>query len=326
MEKRYQVFVSSTYADLKDERSRVIQTLMELDSIPAGMELFPAMDEEQWEFIKRVIDDCDYYILIIGGRYGSTTPEGVSYTEKEYDYAIDRGLKVLAFLHGKPGEIANEKSELDPVLRTRLNNFRDKASTGRLVKFWTKAEELPGLVALSFSKTIKAYPAIGWVRANHIANVDALGELNELRKRNAELEKRLIELGDGHIAIEELAGLDDFIELACRVDFAWKILQIPFCELFKFIAPRLSSPLPESDVRHELQESLRPYLECNYIPVLWLDSNHFLTIKFQFIALGLITVDTDGCWSLLSKGEDKLLELYIQKKPKQVTSQCPATQ
>ena len=99
MEKRYQVFVSSTYKDLQDERAQVIRTLMEMDCFPAGMELFPAVDEEQWNFIKKVIDDCDYYILIVGGRYGSTSPEGLSYTEQEYDYAIEKGLKVLAFVH-----------------------------------------------------------------------------------------------------------------------------------------------------------------------------------------------------------------------------------
>src|SRR5580704_15967857 len=69
--KRYQVFVSSKYADLKEERSKVIQTIMELDCIPAGMEIFPAIDDEQFNFIKKIIDDCDYYILIIGGRYGT---------------------------------------------------------------------------------------------------------------------------------------------------------------------------------------------------------------------------------------------------------------
>jgi hypothetical protein len=67
MDKRYQVFVSSTYADLLIERQKVTQVLMEMDCIPAGMELFPAADEEQWEFIKKIISDCDYYILIIGG-------------------------------------------------------------------------------------------------------------------------------------------------------------------------------------------------------------------------------------------------------------------
>ena len=46
MEKRYQIFVSSTFADLQEERQQVIQALMEMDCIPAGMELFPAADEE----------------------------------------------------------------------------------------------------------------------------------------------------------------------------------------------------------------------------------------------------------------------------------------
>jgi hypothetical protein len=170
MEKRYQVFVSSTYADLKQERQHVIQALMEMDCIPAGMELFPAADEEQWEFIKRVIDDCDYYLLIIGGRYGSTTPEGVSYTEKEYDYAIEKGLKVIALIHEKPEEIPVGKSDIEPELRMRLSAFREKVSSNRLVKFWSKAEELPGLVALSLSKTIKMFPAVGWVRANIVGN------------------------------------------------------------------------------------------------------------------------------------------------------------
>lgn len=52
MDKRYQIFVSSTYADLREERSKVIQALMEMDCIPAGMELFPAADEDQWQFIR----------------------------------------------------------------------------------------------------------------------------------------------------------------------------------------------------------------------------------------------------------------------------------
>ena len=90
MDTRYQVFVSSTFADLEEERKNVIQTLMEMNCIPAGMEFFPAIDEEQFEFIKRVIDDSDYYIVIIGGKYGSLTTEGISYTEKEYDYAVKK--------------------------------------------------------------------------------------------------------------------------------------------------------------------------------------------------------------------------------------------
>ena len=93
--KRYQVFVSSTFRDLQEERQEVMQALLELDCIPSGMDLFPAANESQWSLIQRVIDDCDYYILIIGGRYGSIADDGVGYTEKEYDYAISRGKPIV---------------------------------------------------------------------------------------------------------------------------------------------------------------------------------------------------------------------------------------
>src|SRR5580658_6293264 len=111
MEKRYQVFVSSTYVDLIEERKEVIQALLEMDCIPAGMELFPAADEDQWSLIKRVIDDCDYYLVIVGGRYGSIGPEGSSYTEMEYRYALDKGKPVIGFVHKNPGSLAADRCE-----------------------------------------------------------------------------------------------------------------------------------------------------------------------------------------------------------------------
>lgn len=90
MNKRYQVFVSSTFADLQAERQAVTQALLSLDHFPAGMELFPASDEDAWTLIQSVIDDSDYYVIVIGGRYGSVDQEGVSYTEREFDYAVAR--------------------------------------------------------------------------------------------------------------------------------------------------------------------------------------------------------------------------------------------
>src|SRR5712692_11805208 len=103
-EKRYQVFVSSTFQDLQEERQEVMQALLELDCIPSGMELFPAADEDQWSLIKRVIDDCDYYIVIIAGHYGSMGPEGKSYTQMEYEYAVEKSIPVFGFLHAEPGK------------------------------------------------------------------------------------------------------------------------------------------------------------------------------------------------------------------------------
>ena len=57
---RYQVFVSSTFRDLKDERDKVLQAILEMKAFPAGMELFPSADDEQFEFIRREIESSDY--------------------------------------------------------------------------------------------------------------------------------------------------------------------------------------------------------------------------------------------------------------------------
>ena len=79
-EKRYQVFISSTYVDLQEERREVLRAVLELDHMPAGMELFPATDDSAWDLIKGVIDSSDYYVVIIGGRYGSyPTPSCLSH-------------------------------------------------------------------------------------------------------------------------------------------------------------------------------------------------------------------------------------------------------
>ena len=71
MEKKYQIFISSTYEDLKEVRAKAIHTILSMNQFPAGMELFSAADEEQWQIIKETIDSSDYYILIVGRKYGS---------------------------------------------------------------------------------------------------------------------------------------------------------------------------------------------------------------------------------------------------------------
>ena len=139
-----------------------------------------------------VIDDCDYYILIVGGRYGSTTAEGISFTEMEFDYAVSKGIHVIAFLHGQPDLIPVGRSDIEPKARKKLEEFRDRVSKDRLVKFWNSTAELPGLVALSLSKAMKAYPRPGWVRGGSASSSELLEQINELRQKNDELQRNLV--------------------------------------------------------------------------------------------------------------------------------------
>lgn len=265
MDKKYQVFISSTYTDLKEERSKVFQTLMELDCIPAGMELFPATDEEQFEFIKRIIDDCDYYLLIIGGRYGSTTTQGVSYTEKEYDYALSKGLKIVALLHSKPNEIPLQKSEQNETSRKLLETFREKAATGRLVRFWKTADELPGIVALSMAKTIKMFPATGWARADLIENRESSRELARLSTENHALREELKKLKESQAKAESNQALLKILKAAekevqvCYKDSKdWEPQkETTLLAIFNLIAPELIQENTTSHLSDILSFNLR---------------------------------------------------------------------
>ena len=183
MEKRFQVFVSSTFRDLQDERQEVIQALLELDCIPAGMELFPAADEDQWTLIKRVIDDCDYYIVIIGGRYGSIGPDGKSFTQLEYEYAVSQGKPVIGFLHKEPGKISAEHTETEPENKAKLEGFRGLAEK-KMVRYWSNPIELGSNVSRSLIKLIKNSPAIGWVKADALPSEDLTQEVLNLKKQN----------------------------------------------------------------------------------------------------------------------------------------------
>ena len=123
MDKRYQVFISSTFRDLRDERQAVLKAILETDHMPAGMELFPASDDAAWQLIRDVIDASDYYVLIVGGRYGSLDDTGIGYTEKEYDYAIASGKPVIPLLHKNPNNLPRDKTETRAESWEKLKNF-----------------------------------------------------------------------------------------------------------------------------------------------------------------------------------------------------------
>jgi hypothetical protein len=169
MNKRYQVFVSSTYQDLQVERMEVMAALLELDCIPCGMEYFPAADETQWNFIQRLIDHCDYYIVIIGGCYGSLAPDGLSYTQKEYEYAVSKGIPTLAFIHHDLKKLPKKFRESNARKRKKLEQFVESVK-GHLCKEWKNADHLAGVVTRSLNQLIKTKPRVGWVRATSTAN------------------------------------------------------------------------------------------------------------------------------------------------------------
>jgi hypothetical protein len=197
----YTVFVSSTYDDLREERAAVQKALLQLHCMPIGMELFGSADEETWDFIKRQIEDCDYYVVVVADKYGSTADDGVSYTEKEYDYAREIKKPVLAFLHKNRESIPRNKTEQDPEKRSKLEAFVQKISRSP-VSFFTVPHDLATQVTVSFAnqrdRRDPRQPG-GFIRADQVAdlNKDA-ANLQEkyliLQEENARLRAELEEL------------------------------------------------------------------------------------------------------------------------------------
>ena len=217
MDKRYQVFISSTFVDLVDERREVMQALLEMDCMPAGMELFPAANEDQWTLIKGVIEQSDYYLVVLGGRYGSMTEEGISYTEKEYDYAVELGIPVMGFVIADPDAIPQGKTDKSDAAAAKLDEFRAKVQT-RMTKAWRDGPDLAGKVALGLTHLIKKHPRPGWVRGDQAMTAETRVKIAELEKKVAQFEKKEIETSSaGATQINEnMAHGSEEVELSFR--------------------------------------------------------------------------------------------------------------
>lgn len=332
MEKKFQVFISSTYKDLLDERSEVMQALLELDCIPVGMELFPAADEDQWTLIKRLIDDCDYYILIVGGRYGSINPsEGVSYTQMEYEYATKQNVPTITFIHKYPDKIESGKTDQDAASKAKLEAFK-KLAEQKLCKYWESPSELGGIVSRSLVKLIKDKPRPGWVKSTYVPDEDTNVTMLELRKQIDDLKSELENYKGSSLSdSDELSQGDDlfYIPFTARI---WDLkgareestqIATTWNDLFSILSPLMVHEIEENEIRQTIKayilKTKYPDRKIDFMSGADLDINEdvFQTIKIQLRALGLIEQstkkrsikDTSTYWTLTKKGDNLMVHL-----------------
>lgn len=179
MKKIYQIFVSSTFEDLKMERQEVMAAVVSTGNVPIGMEYFPAGNASPFEYIKQQIDGADYYILIVAGKYGSINDKtGISYTEMEFDYAVSKGIPIAVLLYKDIEQLKGVQLENTDTRRGKLETFRRKASQGRMVALWEDAKDLKLKVKEAIDNLIKNSPRTGWIRADQ-AVVDQQESLDE---------------------------------------------------------------------------------------------------------------------------------------------------
>lgn len=342
MQKKYQVFVSSTYTDLLIERQEIMQALLELDCIPAGMELFPASNDDQWSLIKGVIDDCDYYIVVIGGRYGSLGETGLSYTEMEYRYAIETGKPVIAFLHKDPDSLPKKNTEKTEEGQKKLNEFREFAQK-KMCKYWTTPQELGSVVSRSLISLQKKYPGIGWIKGNVTTSTEANLEILKLKKQIEALETKLRESRTkAPEGTSELSQGNDKVSLEVLFKYGAnryeakvykKTLNTTWNKIFYWLSPSMIDDASNitlksilnnyafQEIKDEFLKESKISKTGTFFNIEVIDKD-YQTIIVQFRALGLINKsvktrsikDSGTYWSLTAYGDEVMTRLRAIKK------------
>lgn len=212
VKKRLQVFVSSTYEDLKVERQSAVEAILTAGHIPAGMELFTAGDESQMEVIKQWIDESDVYLLILGGRYGSIEPKsGKSYTHLEYEYAVEREKPLFSCVITPESIERRVKEKGTSVIETAepkgLSEFREIVLS-KMSKLWDDSKDIKIAVGEAMSYFARRDGMQGWVRPSKEVDVGAIvSELARLSSENANLHK-MAALGQPGLLVSGLNYLE----------------------------------------------------------------------------------------------------------------------
>ena len=257
----------------------------------------------QHTLIKQVIDFCDYYILVIGDRYGSINEKtGKSYTEMEYDYALSNNIPILVF--AKNVDLDKVTTDENVATRAKLKEFRNRALKSRMGGMWNDIGDLTGKVAVSIMQEIQKNNRPGWVRNLGFDPEDVSNQLNSLKDQVITLEKENKELKEKGLAENwEL----DLSKYHATLHFTEMMLIITsnsppprefdatytLEDIFRTISVRLSGRIDDKALGSAI-EALKP----GY----FVDTQQIYVLKSQFISLGLLEEksDKDGTYVKLT--------------------------
>lgn len=229
--KKYQIFISSTYIDLIDERQAAVEAILQAGHIPAGMELFAASNQSQWEIIKKWIDESDIYMLILGGRYGSIEQtSGLSYTELEYNYALETGKPLFALVLNEDfielkSRTQGSKTILELNEPQKLKAFSVKVLS-KLCKICTDSKDIQLGVFQSISSLERDNDLTGWIKANQGLNPKPyLDQITALQHEKDALNKEIVKLKKSAPKTQDVQDFDDILRIFENENISLKRLQ-----------------------------------------------------------------------------------------------------
>lgn len=318
-----------------------MQALLELECMPAGMELFPAANDSQWEWIKRVIDESDYYVVIVGGRYGTISKDsGLSFTEMEYRYAIKNSKPIIAFVYEDISLLPSKHVEQQATRARKLEAFRELVKS-RLCKFYSSPSDLGAKVSRSLTQLRKQYPSAGWLRADLLEAYPSSDEVLRLKTENEELQARLEKYGlDAPKSLETLASGSEQFEIDFvvarserdetskrykNIGDQWETAHFTWDEIFADLGPTILQNTSEywtplrglnEMIHRQCAGELLTKHHGSRLQNFRISSDSSDTILLQLRALKLIELDESKKWQLTPYGDNYLVALLGVRKGK----------
>ena len=186
---KHQIFISSTFSDLVEERQKLFMSTYLINHIPIGMEGFTASNLSQWEYIQQRVTECDYFAIVVAHRYGSIIPDGSgrSFTEAEYDFATMLGKPILRFIinDSMPWGHTETHREKSVEIQQKLAVFKNKLSESKLISYWDENNKLETIYSQAISNLIRTNPTGGLFPADANPELKGLGIKHISRHSNS---------------------------------------------------------------------------------------------------------------------------------------------
>ena len=183
--KMYSAFISSVYESLLDERTEAINCMLDYRVFPVCMEHFTASATTRFNDIISFIDESDVFLLILGTKYGSTDVDGISWTEKEYDYALSSNKPIIAIITSELNALIRLSNEEKQNLTEEQKNQLKFASKVSFARVQTETVTISKIISQFFG-SCNFNNFAGWTRCK--TEFDLQKENLEFKENNKNLD------------------------------------------------------------------------------------------------------------------------------------------
>jgi hypothetical protein len=335
--KCYQAFISATFPDMRGARQALMPPMLASGLIPTGLDSAAAECNTLLPVIQTLIDSSDYFILIVGGRYGTLSPMGLSEIHREYIFAATKRKPIIAFIHDNPSELSEAQREPTREGQVRRDDFVRLLEEKVVCYRWSTEAGLNALAGKVIPNFIRDHQAVGWVRADQVG--EGLGASSEALKARIEmLEKEREEaFNQARPPLRTLARGGDRVALdySCNVyeggdcKLATVTTKISWDQAFSCVAPLMLNPVAESVLQKALEGFIgrkalgdvqADFPRAHAVRNVVLATHAFNQVKIHLRALGLINrsaeKDSRGLplWQLTAHGYNTMSQVMAVKR------------